>query len=105
MTTQASALCKFKGETMIWFIMLGPMDICFQVVSVVGKFGAQGMRKETKVKVAGSCLLSLLFHKRLLWTRQYTIVRSDKMASEERRWQNLLAKSSRCDIKLQLSLL
>lgn len=44
MTTQASPLCKFKGKMMMWFIVLGSMDIGFKVVSVVGKFRAQGMR-------------------------------------------------------------
>lgn len=103
-TTQASALCKFKGEMMMWFIVQGSMDIGFKVVHVVGKFRA---RDEVRNKGKGHWVLlaSLLFHESLLGTRQYIIIRSNKMASEERRWQNSLEKSSRCDIELWLSLL
>lgn len=41
---QASALCKLKGEMVIWYIMLGSMDTHFCVVSFLGNFVAQGMR-------------------------------------------------------------
>lgn len=43
-TIQASSLYKFKGKLVTWFIMLGSMDINFQAVSVLAKFGAPEIR-------------------------------------------------------------